>query len=1125
MASSVVEIPIYGSADETVELDLSELTDGVQDIINVLAQEKARLALWLQVALYYYSQRKASDFAEILETALKGKDDVVQDDVAEHKNSLMRIYTYLAAYNMQVATQTRDKGSRKDLFAKATQLYNLSDRINVYDPKSLVGKGFLDVLNKGNQNFTRALRNFSYVLASDAGNIQALLGKACVEFNQGKFQEALDSYRAVLRINPECPPSVRVGIGMCLAKLKRFRKAQQAFERVLDLDPRNQHALIALAIFQLNDDSDNKNEAVKRGIHMLSQAHESDPTNSLVLTHLANHFFFRQKYDVAENLSLHALDGCEIEEMQAEGYLSLARIYHAKEEYDRAFQHYFQAARLAPDHSLAQFGLGQMYLYKRDKVKARECFEKALALQADNYETLKILGSLSSQSKTEASLVKAQAYLKKVVELHPDDVEAWLEYAALLERNAPQEAITAYNKAVAIIESIPSAVPPEVANNTACLLHRLGKYAEAESKFDTALALCRDLSKDAEGADAAYYPGLQVSITYNKARLYEDMRRIDEASALHKTIVEEHPHYIHSCLRLGCIARDRGLVRDASNWYKRALAASPNDVDAWALLGNLHTAKREWQPAQTVFERVLSVKATSQDPYVLLSMGNLYLHTTSTRGAEKDKAEASLKRALEFFDKVLAVDPTNIYAANGIGCVMALRGNPQDAKDIFIKVREAAGNNSDTVDSWINLAHCYVEQSQFENAAKLYAKCPRFPSVISSNRDSAVLTFTARAYFKHGNFLAAMAALQKALHINPRDETLRFNIALCQLRYASTQLRRQDHTLKDVESAVTALEDAKRAFVYLSKLTEGKLKFEPKAAAVQAQVCDDTHRQATQLRGNAARREAERQEQMQRVEQQRRDILNRKQTEKEEKEQQAQKEESERQRRTEQYLSDVQSKGLYNFEVAAVEKKRKTDGESGRKRKKKGDFIDEEMEEDEDVGPAPMMDDETFESRRPKSKKSSKSSKRSAEADNDEEEEEEEEDEAGAEAANAGEAATEEDAAELAARRREELEKLRKETAKRKAKVAEAKTKKKRLNREDDENTDEDDDFFASRETATAKSHGKKSTLSNEFVNSSDDDDDAPARKNDENGDSGSPAAAAATKKSAKRVFDDDDSS
>lgn len=58
-------------------------------------------------------------------------------------------------------------------------------------------------------------------------------------------------------------------------------------------------------------------------------------------------------------------------------------------------------------------------------------------------------------------------------------------------------------------------------------------------------------------------------------------------------------------LRLGCMARDKGQIYEASDWFKEALRINNEHPDAWSLLGNLHLAKMEWGPGQKKFERVL----------------------------------------------------------------------------------------------------------------------------------------------------------------------------------------------------------------------------------------------------------------------------------------------------------------------------------------------------------------------------------------------------------------------------------------------------------------------------------------------------------------------------------------
>jgi RNA polymerase-associated protein CTR9 len=60
-------------------------------------------------------------------------------------------------------------------------------------------------------------------------------------------------------------------------------------------------------------------------------------------------------------------------------------------------------------------------------------------------------------------------------------------------------------------------------------------------------------------------------------------------------------------LRLGCMARDKGQIYEASDWFKEALRINNEHPDAWSLLGNLHLAKMEWGPGQKKFERVLKV--------------------------------------------------------------------------------------------------------------------------------------------------------------------------------------------------------------------------------------------------------------------------------------------------------------------------------------------------------------------------------------------------------------------------------------------------------------------------------------------------------------------------------------
>lgn len=71
-----------------------------------------------------------------------------------------------------------------------------------------------------------------------------MMGKACVAFGKKEYRTALLYYKKCLRLNPNCPADVRIGMGYCFARLGREDKARLAFERALELDPTNIAAVV-----------------------------------------------------------------------------------------------------------------------------------------------------------------------------------------------------------------------------------------------------------------------------------------------------------------------------------------------------------------------------------------------------------------------------------------------------------------------------------------------------------------------------------------------------------------------------------------------------------------------------------------------------------------------------------------------------------------------------------------------------------------------------------------------------------------------------------------------------------------------------------------------------------------
>ncbi|XP_052006192.1 RNA polymerase-associated protein CTR9 homolog [Xyrauchen texanus] len=917
MSRGSIEIPLRDT-DEVIELDFDQLPEG-DEVISILKQEHTQLHIWIALALEYYKQGKTEDFVKLLEAArIDGN-----LDYRDHEKDQMTCLDTLAAYYVQQARKEKNKDAKKDLINQSTLLYTMADKIIMYDQNHLLGRACFCLLE--GDKMDQADAQFQFVLNQSTNNIPALLGKACISFNKKDYRGALAYYKKALRTNPGCPAEVRLGMGHCFVKLNKLEKARLAFGRALELNSKCVGALVGLAVLELNN---KEADSIKNGVQLLSRAYTIDPSNPMVLNHLANHFFFKKDYSKVQHLALHAFHNTEVEAMQAESCYQLARSFHVQEDYDQAFQYYYQATQFASStFVLPFFGLGQMYVYRRDKENAAQCFEKVLKAYPNNYETMKILGSLYATSDDQEKRDIAKEHLKKVTVQYSDDVEAWIELAQILEQTDIQGALSAYGTATRILqEKVQADVPPEILNNLGALHFRLGNLGEAKKYFLASLERAK-----AEGEhDEHYYNAISVTTSYNLARLYEAMCEFHEAEKLYKNILREHPNYVDCYLRLGAMARDKGNFYEASDWFKEALQINQDHPDAWSLIGNLHLAKQEWGPGQKKFERILKQPSTQNDTYSMLALGNVWLQTLHQPTRDREKEKRHQDRALAIYKQVLRNDAKNLYAANGIGAVLAHKGYFREARDVFAQVREATAEISDV---WLNLAHIYVEQKQYISAVQMYENCLK---KFYKHQNTEVLLYLARALFKCGKLQDCKQTLLRARHVAPSDTVLMFNVALVLQRLATLVLKDEKSNLKAVLSAVKELELAHRSFSYLSKAGD-KMRFDLALAASEARQCSDLLSQA-QYHVARARKQDEEEKENRAKQEQERDIL--RQQMRKEQEEKKNREAEEQKKLLEQRAQYVEkTKNLLSFAEGMKESKEKKKGGSGR-RKKGGDFDD-----------------------------------------------------------------------------------------------------------------------------------------------------------------------------------------
>ncbi|KAJ6219345.1 hypothetical protein RDWZM_005157 [Blomia tropicalis] len=882
-----------------------------REVLQILQSETAPLNVWIQLALAYYKQKKEDEFVQILECSRTDASLRYKD----YERDQMKALDTLAAYYVAKANKEKNRDRKRELYTQATVLYTNADKIVMYDPNHLVGRAHF-CLSEADK-IDQADAQFTFVLNQYPNNIPSLLGKACINFNKKDYKTALTFYRKCLRVNPECPANVRLGIGQCFYKLNQMEKAKLAFERALALDPQCVGALVSLSIMELNK---NIPESIRKGVQMLSKAYTIDQTHPMVLNHLANHFFFKKDYHKVQHLASHAFHNTENEPMRAESCYQLARGFHIQGDYDQAFQYYYQATQFAsPSFVLPFYGLGQMYIYRGDYDNAASCFDKVLKFFPNNYETMKILGSIYAQSTNANRREQARDFLKKVTDKHPEDVEAWIELAQILEQFDCQAALNCYVNAIKIFREMVEntdqcpEIPAEIYNNVAALHFRLNNYKEATQNYEFALQRC----KEEMFHDEHYFKLIQVTISYNLGRLYEATHDYNKAEVIYKDILREHPNYVDCYLRLGCMARDLGQIYEASDWFKEALQVEKDHPDAWSLIGNLHLAKQEWGPGQKKFERILAQEPTSQDTYSIVALGNVWLQTLYQSTKDKDKERRHQDRAIQMYRQALKIDPNNIYAANGVGSVLAHKGYINEARDVFSQVRESTADFSDV---WINIAHIYVELKQYVNAIQMYENCHR-RFFQCTNVD--ILLYIVRAYYKWGKMRQCKNILLKIRRVTPNDTLILFNLALVLQKLAASVLEDTKSSLRTVLNAVHELGLAHKYFGYL-KVHGDRTKFDLGWAVLEEQRCQDLLSQA-QYHVVRARRMDEEEQEIRKKQEGEREALRQKFLEEQRiKEEEKLKQEKELIMKRQEYVE--KTKNILIFEAVPEEKPKKSRG-------------------------------------------------------------------------------------------------------------------------------------------------------------------------------------------------------
>jgi RNA polymerase-associated protein CTR9 len=798
------------------------------------------------------------------------------------------------------AQHTCSETSRFDLgLTNHTRTTRQANKVDGTEQLPYLARAHLALARNNIDEASKSFQSASERRDNGAESVAPILGAACCAFHRGLFHDALKLYGRALRRQPDGPPAARLGLAATLLRLGFAARARAAFERAATLDPTSAEAHLGIALCAAAHEPVD----VARALSALRAAYDASPLLSPVLLLLSEHAALCAQSATGEALARAAAESAEASQLRGAACLQLGRLAHTAGRATDAAKQYSAALAVSPGDVTPHLGLGQVALARDELHSATVHLERVAATATGDACTRRALGHLYASSTDAERRLRAVELLRTAAADDPRDAGVCVELAELTRRGALPEALAEYDNALAAQRACGQPPAPALLNNAGVLAAAVGEQSgqsAARAHYAAALEACGaswvvhigESASAAQGNAHAPLTGQAAVVTFNLACLEDDCGNTNAAASLFLLLQHDCPREVDVLLHHALSALSHGGIAATEEMASVAHANAPRNPDAVAMLGGLAIARRDFKSAQVLLDSFRKgvtgagsrpgAQAFAYDEYIMVCAANALLadarRDSGPRGARADAssdAEAvarrdnRLERALALYSKALARAPGNMYAANGVGAILAERGRLHEAATVFMSVAEAAVSDDALSGlahaSLVNYAHCQVGLGAPGRAVRMYDQALR-----KSGRgatDASVLLCTARALHDwkgegENHLRTARSALLRALHLTPADHRARFDVAfVCQEQAVRLLARFREQApgsasrLALADAACDELHLAGRFFQQLLSLGDAHTHglFDSKRTHVHAAFCADALAKATNARAQATR--------------------------------------------------------------------------------------------------------------------------------------------------------------------------------------------------------------------------------------------------------------------------------
>jgi Flp pilus assembly protein TadD len=461
-----------------------------EDARRVLKQstEKApdSLPAWRLLAQLDFAEGKLADAVKSLDVVLKkspsdvdghllrGRVYLAQNDTTsavQEFQTVLKSEPRMPAAHYQLAVAYLRTGNTQQAKSELREVLNAA-------PGSVDATILLAQLNIQSGAVQPAVEDLERVLKlqPQAGGAYLMLGSAYLA--QKQPAKAIDTGRRLVAAVPKDPRGpFLIGLGL-LSQGKR-PEARKALETALELSPGFLDPLIQLVQMSLVDKQPDVALALARKQATLVST--SAPHQML----LAGVYIARREAGPAETAYLKAI---ELDPKMSEPYRLLAALYADTKRYDQALARLGDALKARPNDTAALMLTGVIYEQKGDTAKARDAYEKVLAVEPRAAAAANNLAWIYSEYGGDKDKALQLAQMAK--EVAPDDPRVSDTLGWILYKRG------VYQNALSLLRDSAGKLPgnPQVQYHLGMTYAQLGDQANARKALNAAIGSPADFS-------------------------------------------------------------------------------------------------------------------------------------------------------------------------------------------------------------------------------------------------------------------------------------------------------------------------------------------------------------------------------------------------------------------------------------------------------------------------------------------------------------------------------------------------------------------------------------------------------------------------------------------------------